>query len=667
MNKYFTKNRNILQKIIIVVLKLTLIAIPLFVNKYVYNFRVNQEAVLKLFTLILFAIFLMKIINTGEYSWQKTKLDLPIILFTLVLAISLFISQTKTVSLQEFIIFLSYILIFFLITNNLDKKKDFNLFIHLFFIISSLVSIYTIIQYYGFDPYLSDLRSLTSTIGQKNWISNYLAMIFPVMFSYFLLEQTKKNKVLYFILLSILYATLMICQSRGIWISISLTIILAIYIIIKYNILKIFQKNKKWLTLLLATFLIITVIYSTDNPLNKSAITVPQRALSIFDEQDPSINTRILMWRTTFEMIKDKPIFGSGIGTFKMNYLNYQAEFLKDNPYYIKYSGKAGEAHNEYIQMWSELGIIGLWIFLLIIFVFYKLVWEFLKEEKDNKKKLTCLGLFLGINCFLIHSLFTFPLHVPALGSTFFIIFGLTVVYIKDFNLSKIEKEINIKNPLIKIILNILVLLLMIVAINCMVMKPYVAELYYFKGMRYNVDKNFTKSLPNYQYAVQLNPYNGRIIHALGSTYYHLGIQDEAQNILQRTKKYSTDRNTFRNLGLSYTQSGNYQEAEKEFRHAIYLDPKFYKAYNDLASLYIYENEYDKAIRQWERAIELNLKFEEKHIFLYYIGMAYQKKQMPDKALEYYLQALQLAPEGSPIIEEIEEEIYNIYKIDFNN
>jgi len=86
-------------------------------------------------------------------------------------------------------------------------------------------------------------------------------------------------------------------------------------------------------------------------------------------------------------------------------------------------------------------------------------------------------------------------------------------------HLSKMGKETNIKNPLLKIVFTILILLLMIVAINCMVMKPYVAELYYFKGMRYNVDKNFTKSLPNFQYAVQLDPYNGRILHALGSTY----------------------------------------------------------------------------------------------------------------------------------------------------
>ena len=225
----------IYKKSIAIVLKLLLLSVLLFVNKYLYNFRVNQDAILKLFTVILLAIFLMKILNTGEYSLKKTKLGLPLILFTSVLVLSLIISEAKAVSLQDFMMFLSYILLFFLIINNLSKKANFNSFIHLFFIISSLVSIYTIMQYYGFDPYLKGLHILTSTIGQKNWISNYLAMIFPVIFSYFLLEQTKKNKMVYFFLLSILYTTLMICQSRGIWISISFTVILAIYIITKFK------------------------------------------------------------------------------------------------------------------------------------------------------------------------------------------------------------------------------------------------------------------------------------------------------------------------------------------------------------------------------------------------------------------------------------------------
>lgn len=667
MEKYLIEENNIYNNLITIFLKLLLISVPLFVNKYVYDFIVNQKATLILFTVILFSIFLVKIINTKKYSLQRTKLDLPVILFALVIIFSVLISETRRVSLNDFIIFFSYILIFFLITNNLNKKVDFNSFIHLFFIISSLVSIYTIIQYYGFDPYLSDLYRLTSTIGQKNWISNYLAMIFPVAFSYFLLEKTKKNKIIYFVLLAILYTTLMICQSRGIWISITLTVIIAIYIIFKLKFYEIFKINKKWLFLLLITFLIITIIYSTENPLEKSAITVTERVISTFDEQDPSLNMHLLTWNTTINMIKDRPIFGSGIGTFKMNYLNYQAEFLKDNTYYVNYSGKAGEAHNEYLQIWAELGIIGLGLFLFIFYCFYKTIIDFYNNNKNVKEKIIALGLVMGIICFLIHSLFTFPLHVPALGITFFAIMGLTVVYTRKTNLYEIDsdnclKEVKLINKKIKIALSVLIFIFMIFAVNLLVIKPYIAELYYFKGMRYNVDKNYNKSLPNLQYAVQLDPYNGRILHALGTTYYNLKIFSKAEEILQEAKKYMIDVNTFYILGLNYSKLNMFEKAEKEFKHAIYLDPKFTESYIDLAYLYAKQEEYDKAIVEWNYVLEIDLNFPEKYNVLYFIGLAYKKKEMPDRALDYFMQALKLAPEGSPIIEEIEEEIYNIYK-----
>ena len=58
--------------------------------------------------------------------------------------------------------------------------------------------------------------------------------------------------------------------------------------------------------------------------------------------------------------------------------------------------------------------------------------------------------------------------------------------------------------------------------------------------------------------------------------------------------------------------------------------------------------------------------YSEKYNVLYYLGLTYEKKEMPDRALEYFLQALQLAPEGSPVIEDIEKEIYNIYKINLD-
>jgi len=47
--------------------------------------------------------------------------------------------------------------------------------------------------------------------------------------------------------------------------------------------------------------------------------------------------------------------------------------------------------------------------------------------------------------------------------------------------------------------------------------------------------------------------------------------------------------------------------------------------------------------------------------------MFFNKEHFSNKALKYFVQALQLVPEGSPIIEEIEKEIYDIYKSNLKN
>ena len=659
-------NYEFYKKLILTTLKLFLIFILLLAYKNIYEFRINQEMILKLFIIITLNLWIIKCLLDEESTWYRNRINPPIFLYIIIISISLVISNIIMVSLKDYIIFISYIFVYFLIINNINNKKEFDSFLKIFFVISFFVSIYALIQYYGLDPYFNNRGRLTSTIGQKNWISNYLALIFPIIFSYFLLEKHKNNKIIFYLLLSILYTTLMICQSRGIWISTGLTTIFAIYIIFKFSLFRIFQKNRKWLILLISIFLLITIVYSTDNPLNKSAITVPQRAISTFDKEDPSINTRFLIWNITFNMIKDKPIFGSGIGTFKMNYLDYQAEFLKDNPYYIKYSGKAGEAHNEYLQIWAEIGMIGLGLFILIFYFFFKAIFNFYKSSKNIKDKIITFGLVMGITSFLIHSLFTFPLHVPALGSAFFILLGLTVVYVGKFNINKknvILVKINLKKQSrTKRIFIISIFIIMIFVIDFLVIMPYVAEIYFFKGARYNLVKNYDKALFNFKHAAQLDPYNGRILHALGTTYYNLNLQSEAQEVLQRTKLYFNDRNIFKNLGLSYMQSGNYEKAKKELEHAIYLDPKFTEAYADLAYLYAKQEEYDKAIVEWNKMLEIDPNFSEKYNVLYFIGLTYQKKEMPDKALEYFLQALQLVPEDSVVIEEIEKEIYNIYR-----
>jgi len=250
----------------------------------------------------------------------------------------------------------------------------------------------------------------------------------------------------------------------------------------------------------------------------------------------------------------------------------------------------------------------------------------------------------------------------------------LYIIYTKQNNsnmmyIKKIvfKKNIFLNNNIRKLFI-FLILILMIIIIDTIALKPYIAEIHYFKGMENSIyKKDYEKSLVHFKLAAHLDPYNGRILHELGTTYYILNNLAEAENTLEKSKKYISDASTFYNLGLVYSKLGDLKDAENEFKMALYLNPKYIKAYNHLYWLYYNNGFYNKAIEQCEKLLECLPNFSEKHTILYYIGIAYQKKQIPDKALEYFLEALELAPEGSPIIEEIEEEIYNIYKSNSEN
>lgn len=68
--------------------------------------------------------------------------------------------------------------------------------------------------------------------------------------------------------------------------------------------------------------------------------------------------------------------------------------------------------------------------------------------------------------------------------------------------------------------------------------------------MLHNLNYDFESSLPLLKHAVELNPHNGRIVHALGATYYNLNKYDEAIDCFNRARKYEIDKYIFYLSGL---------------------------------------------------------------------------------------------------------------------
>ncbi|MGH7198657.1 MAG: glycosyltransferase family 9 protein [Candidatus Omnitrophota bacterium] len=122
---------------------------------------------------------------------------------------------------------------------------------------------------------------------------------------------------------------------------------------------------------------------------------VRSRALSLFDAQNNTIQERKELWSESLRMIQKSPWLGLGVNTYAKNEPLYKAEGSKsDNQY----------AHNGYLQMASEIGLLGLAAFLAAMgFLLVSTVLVFVRGRPHFVKS-AGLALIFGILAFLIHS-----------------------------------------------------------------------------------------------------------------------------------------------------------------------------------------------------------------------------------------------------------------------
>lgn len=134
---------------------------------------------------------------------------------------------------------------------------------------------------------------------------------------------------------------------------------------------------------------------------------------------------RLQFWQTTLKMIGDFPILGVGLNAFGVAYTRYDLM----NGYF-----RLEQAHNEYLQIFAEAGIIGLILVLAFIFFLFRQGWRVFTTAAHNgcARRGIAIGALAGCLGIIIHSLFDFPLRTPSNLLTFLILAALATVTVDD-------------------------------------------------------------------------------------------------------------------------------------------------------------------------------------------------------------------------------------------
>ncbi len=122
------------------------------------------------------------------------------------------------------------------------------------------------------------------------------------------------------------------------------------------------------------------------------------------------------IWRATWAMIAERPLFGHGWGTFEGLLPGYRP---RPTGYFYDH------AHNEYLEVLAESGIVGLCAVGWLIFLFGRRLVSTLSAPLTRTQRTTVMALAVSIMSVLIHSAADFGLRVPGVALTFLFIVAL--------------------------------------------------------------------------------------------------------------------------------------------------------------------------------------------------------------------------------------------------
>ena len=252
-------------------------------------------------------------------------------------------------------------------------------------------------------------------------LAGYLGPILCLSLSLSFLKL--KNGIKYFLRIEtiLLLSLLLISLARGAWLGFAAAVCFL-------GILE----NRKILYVTVAFLLILGIIvpYLIETPLN-----ILGRLKSVFVLSDSSSLDRKAIWQAAIRMVKDRPLFGLGYTTFMGNFAKYGKDY-----YYLK-CGIIPYAHNCYLQIAAETGIVGLLSFLWLIGAFFIHSIRSLMKIKDKFHHAVLSGISAGIIATLVHSAVDTNLYSLQLSVLFWLMLGINAALQRNFTFKKIASR----------------------------------------------------------------------------------------------------------------------------------------------------------------------------------------------------------------------------------
>ncbi|MCL5004463.1 MAG: O-antigen ligase family protein [Patescibacteria group bacterium] len=217
----------------------------------------------------------------------------------------------------------------------------------------------------------------SGSLGNPAYLGTY--MLFAIFYAIYLLVEKIKDKKLtlvtsYYLLVPIFFFIfLLLSQTRGAFLGLGAAIISGLLYLF-FNSTA--SKKIRLFSLFFAAVLIISgsLAIKYRNSINLSMPFCGEKGTRLLDVSlnTQNMQTRLLLWKQSIAIFKEKPIFGWGMENF-----NVPFEKHYDPRFEVWYD----RAHNIFFDYLTMTGILGLLSFVGIFMIYY---WQFFKFSKQE-------------------------------------------------------------------------------------------------------------------------------------------------------------------------------------------------------------------------------------------------------------------------------------------
>lgn len=386
----------------------------------ILTFNSNNSGFVKLPLLVLtgsllLAEFLRLSIQRQRVEFIHSKADVPVLVFLAAGTISAMLSAFPHHAMQALLLLSSSAAIFFATTQVTGTRKDVTAFLSYLSVLGAIVSVLGLLQYFLAEElplqfFLGTDRRIGSTLGSPAFLGGFLVLLLPLTLHRVLPGGAKgKERMLMTALAVLLIVALFLTMSR--------TSIIAGILSIGMLLAVRFGPRGKILARSAAGIGVVCIL---------AFLLIPHlgnRFVSMFDRDASStLSRRYFFWEAGYKATLDSPLYGHGIGSYEPVMMRFRS------PDYWLYKSEdlVPHAHNEFLQVTVELGVIGLLLYCGILAVVFREGWKAYKQGKEWERN-NAAALLCGIAAILIDNLGNVSLRQAPVSAIAWMFMGLLV------------------------------------------------------------------------------------------------------------------------------------------------------------------------------------------------------------------------------------------------